>query len=476
MTIDQLRKLIKDGEGFTVEFKECHNELTKTVYETVCSFSNRYGGYILLGVNDAGEITGVNPNAVSGMKKNFVNMLNNPQMVNPVLFLGLEEIEIDGQIVLYVYVPVSSQVEFCSGRIFDRNNEADIDISNSTDLVANLYNRKSRLFSEREIFPYATEKVLRLDLMPKIRQMAQNKNPKHPWKDMSDREILKSSGLYEDNWATGQKGYNLACILLLGRDEVIRSCVSGYVTDCLLRKENLDRYDDRLIVETNLIESFDLIMEFIAKHTLDRFFLVDNQSVSVRSWIAREIVSNILVHREYRSAFPAKVIIENERIYAENWNRALRPGRIELENFMPQPKNPLLADFFVNIGYADKLGSGVRNLYKYTKIYSGCEPELIEGDVFKTIVPLVPAGKNIKVDLKAENQPLYQPLIEQEILTFLRDNPNATLQDIVNSTGRAFNAVKTAVENLQENNYLARNSTKEKDHWIVAEIMHLTKA
>jgi len=44
--------------------------------------------------------------------------------------------------------------------------------------------------------------------------------------------------------------------------------------------------------------------------------------------------------------------------------------------------------YFSNIGRADKLGFGVRNLYKYTKIYSGGEPELIEGDVFKTIVTL----------------------------------------------------------------------------------------
>jgi ATP-dependent DNA helicase RecG len=34
------------------------------------------------------------------------------------------------------------------------------------------------------------------------------------------------------------------------------------------------------------------------------------------------------------------------------------------------------------------LGSGVRNLYRYTKIYSGGEPELVEGDVFRTIVPI----------------------------------------------------------------------------------------
>jgi ATP-dependent DNA helicase RecG len=64
------------------------------------------------------------------------------------------------------------------------------------------------------------------------------------------------------------------------------------------------------------------------------------------------------------------------------------PGRIDPKTFTPYPKNPLLANFFINIGRADILGSGVRNLYKYTKFYSGGEPELIEGDVFRTIVPI----------------------------------------------------------------------------------------
>ena len=42
----------------------------------------------------------------------------------------------------------------------------------------------------------------------------------------------------------------------------------------------------------------------------DKFFLEGTQRISVRSIIAREIVSNILMHREYSSPFPAKVIIE----------------------------------------------------------------------------------------------------------------------------------------------------------------------
>ncbi|MCL2184522.1 MAG: hypothetical protein FWB86_01535 [Treponema sp.] len=115
--------------------------------------------------------------------------------------------------------------------------------------------------------------------------------------------------------------------------------------------------------------------------------MIDDQSVSIRSKIARELVSNILVHRDYTSAYPAKIIIEKEKIVTENWSLPKNPGRIDPENFTPYPKNPLLASFFIHIGRADILGSGVRNLYKFTKMYSGSEPELTDGDVFMTIVP-----------------------------------------------------------------------------------------
>ncbi|WP_283170311.1 hypothetical protein [Curtanaerobium respiraculi] len=38
--------------------------------------------------------------------------------------------------------------------------------------------------------------------------------------------------------------------------------------------------------------------------------------------------------------------------------------------------------------FAIRLGSGVRNLFKYSSRYSGADPRFIEGDVFRTILPL----------------------------------------------------------------------------------------
>ena len=46
----------------------------------------------------------------------------------------------------------------------------------------------------------------------------------------------------------------------------------------------------------------------------------------------------------------------------------------------------------MNIDRADQFGSGICNLYKYTKLYSGGDPKLVEGNIFKTIIPLVSAS------------------------------------------------------------------------------------
>ncbi|MDR0698346.1 MAG: ATP-binding protein [Tannerella sp.] len=60
MTFAQLQDIIRGGENISVEFKKCPAELNHSVFETVCSFLNRTGGHLILGVADNGDITGVN--------------------------------------------------------------------------------------------------------------------------------------------------------------------------------------------------------------------------------------------------------------------------------------------------------------------------------------------------------------------------------------------------------------------------------
>ena len=84
----------------------------------------------------------------------------------------------------------------------------------------------------------------------------------------------------------------------------------------------------------------------------------------------------------------AKLVIEKERIFTENSSRSHGYGALRLSSFEPFPKNPAISKVFREIGLADELGSGMRNTYKYTRLYSGAEPEFWEGDIFRTTIPL----------------------------------------------------------------------------------------
>lgn len=389
MDLSTLQSILTIGETVAVEFKRCGNGIESDTYESVCSFLNRFGGDLFLGVLDNGTVTGVPQKAAPDMVKNFISVISNPALFSPTVYLTPEIIEDEaGHKVIHVHVPPSAEVHSYKRVIFDRVDDADVKVT-ATAAIAQMYIRKQNIFTEKKIFPYAKMADLRLDLLPKVRQMAVNHaGGTHPWKDMSDDELLKSSGLYGTDRVTGESGYNLAAILLLGKDDVILDVCPTYLTDALLRKVNADRYDDREMVRTNLVESYGQLMEFARKHLPDKFFLENDARVSLRTILAREMISNVLMHREFTSSYMAKFVIEKNQMYVENASRAVKDGYITPDNLEPNPKNPIIASFFRNIGFADTLGSGTRKLFKYSKYYSGHDPEFKEGDVFRIIVPL----------------------------------------------------------------------------------------
>ncbi len=101
------------------------------------------------------------------------------------------------------------------------------------------------------------------------------------------------------------------------------------------------------------------------------------QSVSARDAILREIISNSLAHKDYSSS----------KVFRE-------------------------------IGLADELGSGMRNTYKFTKLYSGGIPQFVEGVVFKTVIPLNETA-TMKSGPKASDQVGNDAVIEK-ILEFCK--------------------------------------------------------
>ena len=422
-------------------------------------------------------------------------------MLAPTVYLSPEMIEYQGRTVIHVHVPPSAEVHSYKKVIYDRVDDADVKVT-STGQIAQMYIRKQGIFTERKVYPYAELEDLRLDLLPRLRIMAANNsgNQGHPWSSLSDEELIKSAGLYGKDWETGKYGYNLAAIMLLGKDRVISDIVPAYMTDALLRRVNVDRYDDREVIQTNLIESYEQLMEFGRKHLQDKFFLEGDQRKSLRKIITREMIANTLIHREYTSPYQARFVIERNRMYIANANRCTKQGLITPDNLEPQSKNPVIASFFRNIGYAEQLGSGVRNLFKYSRFYSGQDPEFVEGDIFKTIVPLddnyslehrngangdsscgtidtisadrvrepsIPYAADRRSFSSSEKSAGILSREEAEILDRVKKNPHLTQSQIQREMGISLRSVKRVMSRLQQRGILVREGNNRSGSWMI---------
>lgn len=487
-------EILQTGENIHVEFKRGGAGFEDDSYETVCSFLNRFGGDLFLGVLDDGTIEGVPPKAAPDMKKNFIKRISNPNTMSPAFYIEPEIFEYDGKTVIRVHVPVSAEVHAFKGTIYDRVDDADVKVM-ATGAIAQMYIRKQSIFTEKKIFPYVDIDDLRLDMLPKLRIMALNNSgvPRHIWADLSDEEMLKSAGLYGIDRATGEKGYNLAAVLLLGKDDVIQDILPAYETDAILRRNDVDRYDDRETVKTNLIDGYDRLVAFGKKHLPDPFFLEGEQRKSILGILLREMISNLMIHREFTSSYQAKFVIEKDRMFTQNANRATWEGLITPENMEPYPKNPIIASFFRNIGLADRLGSGVRNLFGYSKYYSGKDPIMLEKDIFTITVPLKDTegdyimkkgNDTLNETLKFKNETLNSKndtlndtlkdkqsgkndILKDRILSLIKTDAHINQSAIAKRLGVSLTKIKRQMKLLQESGLLVREGAKKDGVWLV---------
>lgn len=188
-------------------------------------------------------------------------------------------------------------------------------------------------------------------------------------------------------------------------------------------------------------------MDFGKKHLNDVFVLDGEQSVSARDKILREIISNILAHRDYSSAYSAKFVIEKDNIYTENSNLPHGHGELQLNKFKAFPKNPAISKVFREIGYADELGSGMRNTNKYTKLYSGGTPTFIEDNIFQITIPIDNVA-NLKVGPTAAEIITENDVNNQK----MSDKMSDMLSDKLTGKEKVF--LEILIKQLNENKYV----------------------
>ena len=142
MTLEDIRHVISQGEGYTIEYKDAVGGTPSSFYESAVSMSNTDGGVILLGVDDDGTVMGLTTEACKHMQKDIVTALNEPNCVWPSIYVQPFIVSHPEGEILVCQIVASSQVHQYKELIYIREHDADIDITDNQQKIGDLYLRK----------------------------------------------------------------------------------------------------------------------------------------------------------------------------------------------------------------------------------------------------------------------------------------------------------------------------------------------
>jgi ATP-dependent DNA helicase RecG len=452
MTQQELYKILNQGENIRIEFKEAQGGIPDSFYDTVVSFLNREGGVILLGVVDNGTVLGLGEQNLMNLKQDIVTALNNPDVVNPPFPLAVNEVEHGNGKLLYIHVPISSFVHKHGVVIYDRENDSDFRITDEA-RISEMYARKRNVFTENQIFPHLKIEDLNTSLFNKVRSRLALSNTNHPWLEASNERILRDARFLRRDYTSGIEGLTLSAALVFGTDEVIGNILPAYRIDILERRVDIDRWDDRLLLKTNLIDSYLKALSFVKGKWPEKFYQDKNgDRKDLRELIFRELVGNIIIHREYNSATPTEVIIYEDRVETTNPNRMRFRGPLDLETFDAEPKNPNIRAFFNVLTWADEIGSGVKNMNKFVIAYTGgAHPMFIEDEPFLSIIPMVKFEVGDMYRIYRSLALLKDEELGEDRLTRLMSFPlDLSLKELINWDELAFQLVRSWLQKSEE--------------------------
>lgn len=117
MTLKELRQLIKQGEGYNLEFKKSIPSKASELAEEICAFVNTAGGTLLIGIDDKGNVAGVSMDNTG--RSRLQHVFN---CIEPRVDLVINEVAIDGQTVVCIECKSGKNKPYTvSGSIIVRN-------------------------------------------------------------------------------------------------------------------------------------------------------------------------------------------------------------------------------------------------------------------------------------------------------------------------------------------------------------------
>lgn len=374
MTIDEIKKIIQNGENSYIEFKE-EEIKAKELAEEIVAFSNSEGGMILIGVDDEGNIKGVKDDKI---EETVMNICRNNCI--PHIIPLYESIEVEGKRIAVITVPKGLNKPYYTAdhkyyiRVGTTKRIA------SKEELLRLFEASGSLHFDISPVEGTSIKDLNIDI---IRDyfMKYNTFDLFDEPEESVERILVNADILKE--ADGRKLCTVGGLLVFGKNPEKHLPQNGVSFAHFKGNEITDELIDKKIITGRIQDIAEQLMVVIKNNMLIPSVINGLKREDKEEYpavVMREAIVNSLVHRNYSiSGSKIRVFMFGDRIEFRSPGRL--PNTVTIEKMkvgVSYARNPFLVKYMENMRYIDQLGRGIPMILKKMKEAGAKEPLLME--------------------------------------------------------------------------------------------------
>jgi ATP-dependent DNA helicase RecG len=460
----ELKDILASGETLTVEFKSDVKGLPdRDIIAAVVAMANTEGGLILLGVEDDGDVTGIQSNHRDSI--GIAALIAN--RTNPSISIRAQVIDWDNKKILSIQVSKSRNIVSTSEGLLVRRR---LMASGKPEAVP-FYPHE---FIQRQsaigiVDPSATAMLsLTIDHINPLERMRIREAIRRYGGDMSllplaDEELDGALGLVTT--IDGVRRPTLAGLLMMGREDIIRQHIPAYEVAFQVMEGTEVRVNE--FFRKPMLQTFEEVELLFKSQVVEQEIQVGLFRVPIPNFerrAFREGFINALVHRDYSRLGAVHVRIDYDGMTISS------PGGfvegITLQNLLvaaPRSRNPLLADVVKRIGLAERTGRGIDRIYEGMLRYGRSLPDYAMSDASSVVLMLPKSDADtgfLEMILRHEERTgTPMPLDSLIILSCLRHERRLTTADLTAYTQKSEQATRTALEKLVESGLVEARGT-----------------
>jgi len=447
--------VIPNKETLTIEFKSDVKKLPDNdLIDAIVGMTNAGGGELYLGVEDDGEITGVNK--LHADEIGVAALVAN--MTVPSVAVRAEIIEEEKKEVLRIEVPMSRTiVATTGGKILRRRLKLD---GTPESVPMYPFEINTRL-SELSLLDFTAQPLSGAtleDLDPneriRLRKIIKFRKGDATLLELNDEELDKALRIIKEE--NGVLLPTVTGMLLIGKEDRIEELLPTAKACFQVLEGTQVRMNEQF--NKPLLAVFELFEEYLRAWNPERemeygLFRVPIPEFSNAAF--REGLVNAFCHRDYSILQMVRVVIEDEGMTISS------PGGfiegVSLNNLLtvePHGRNPALADALKRIGLAERTGRGIDRIFEGSIMYGRPWPDYSESTQRYVKLFLQRAKADIAFTKMISNEENRKgrslPINSLLILSALQNERRLDIRRISQITNISENRAKANVENLIE--------------------------